>query len=574
MSKVTKAPTDFNDVHNIGGLDAVRAQIMPVVEQLRSGSAINDSAPDPELSPDDNYYESLAENSPHPSTPEVAAPTFTIEKILQRFAFAMPNGKIWDAHKRIIMKKTVLKELIGAELFKEWMSHADRKVVDEHVVKRAETAAPKEGERGLYDALDRFVYLYPETSVWDTKKRKVVSCTGLKVAIADCYDDWIKHPNRKEIDIENLVFDPTQKVDPDTHINMFRGLAIEPAETSTGCSAIKEMVYFLCNGYMGNDAAAREADEGNQVYWWLVRWLAYPLQNMGAKMATAVMMHSEVQGSGKSLFFDKVMRGIYGEYSGTLGQHQLESPYTDWRSQMLYGVFEEIFSRDQKYSHTGTLKQMITGETMRIEKKFVSGWEEANHMNGVFLSNEIQPFPIDPTDRRMLVIWPEGKLSIDLRDRVLAEINNGGIQAFYRWLLDLDLKGFHTHFEPPMTGAKERLIDFGRSGWDSFYREWQTGALGVPYGTCLLSDLYKVYKSWCRDGNEKVLSMKAFSSFLSVPSRGRRRPDCHYTLGVNKHKGTFLQIGSMPEKDGLTQSVWFGRCVEEFREKMGVSFAD
>src|SRR5690625_2799769 len=108
---------------------------------------------------------------------------------------------------------------------------------------------------------------------------------------------------------------------------------------------------------------------------------------------------------------------------------------------------------------------MITGKTQRIEKKFISGWEESNHMNAVFLSNEVQPFPIEPSDRRMLVLWPRRKLPAELQHDVTTEINNGGIPAFYGWLLSIDLAGFDPHTKPPMTPEKERIIDFGRPGW-------------------------------------------------------------------------------------------------------------
>jgi len=300
---------------------------------------------------------------------------------------------------------------------------------------------------------------------------------------------------------------------------------------------------------------------------WLMSWLAYPLQNVGGKMATAVMMHSEMQGSGKSLFFDGIMRKIYGsDYSATLGQHQLESPYTDWRSKMLYGVFEEIFSRDQKYSHTGTVKQMITGETQRIEKKFMSGWEEANHMNAVFLSNEIQPFPVEPFDRRMLVIWPEGKLPEDLKNRVVEEMEGEGVTAFYYHLLNFPLHGFDAHTQPPMTEAKERLIDFGRAGWDSFYQEWRKGYLAVPFMPCLIVDLYEAYKAWCHSGHERQISLKKFSDFMSIPSRGKRKRDVSYELGISKKKGTFLIVSEQPES--LTQSAWLGGCVGTFKKAL------
>lgn len=87
----------------------------------------------------------------------------------------------------------------------------------------------------------------------------------------------------------------------------------------------------------------------------------------------------------------------------------------------------------------GLIKHMITGETIRIDKKFMSGYEQSNHINCVFLSNDTQPIAIGRKDRRFLVVWPENKLSTDLKNRVMQCIDDGGIQAFtltcckYRW---------------------------------------------------------------------------------------------------------------------------------------------
>ncbi|MBL4761207.1 MAG: DNA primase, partial [Gammaproteobacteria bacterium] len=258
---------------------------------------------------------------------------------------------------------------------------------------------------------------------------------------------------------------------------------------------------------------------------------------------------------------------IYGEYSSTLGQHQMESQYTDWRSRKLYCPFEEIFSRDQKYSHTGTVKQMITGATQRIEKKFVSGWEEANHMNAVFLSNEIQPFPVEPSDRRMFVIWPKTKLEkshvyeiIDKDDCVL----NGVCEAWFHFLLNYDVGDFRAHTEPPETNEKQRLIDFGRPSWDTFYLMWQRGALEVPFMTCLSTDLYVLYKSWCKLNGEHSVSHTRFGGFIAV--RMRRRSDIEYEVGQGSKKGTFLFTESVPK--GVKQVAYLGQKVRDFNIKL------
>ena len=310
---------------------------------------------------------------------------------------------------------------------------------------------------------------------------------------------------------------------------------------------------------------------------WLMCWLAYPLQNVGSKLASAVLMHSETHGTGKSLLFEEVLKPLYGEYAATLGQHQLESQYTDWRSQKLFGLFEEVFSRDQKYSHTGTLKHMITGATHRIEKKFVSGWEEANHMNAVFLSNEIQPFPVEPSDRRMLVVWPRRKLGQGLKERVLAEIADGGVAAFYGYLLSMPMEiqeqredgqalvDFGHHSEPPMTPEKQRLIDFGRPSWDTFHRKWRSEELDVPYQSCLTDDLHTVYKRWCQRRSEHVISQTKFSTMLAT--REEKVSGVRWRIPPNvSKKGTFFMIGG--PADGETQEEWLGRCVREFQSAM------
>ena len=416
--------TDFNDLQHEHGIDEVAKQVL---------AAAND--------------DQLTGSPPSPSN---ESEDTKLETLVKLYALVMPDNKVWDASKRRILKPAAFKAMVQEKMYKQWLDHPERKTVEHEDVSKIEAAAQKEGVGGLGAALARYVYLYPTDGVWDRETHEVVPMSGLRYAIANCFNFWLTHPYREQINKENLVFDPSMKADPDTHINMYTGIEMQPVDNSEAAIPIHQLVMHLCNG----DQVA---------YKWLLDWIAYPLQNPGSKMASAILMHSETHGSGKSLFFEECVKAIYGKYGATLGQHQLESQYTDWRSSKLFAIFEEIFSRDQKYSHTGTIKHMITGKTHRIEKKFVSGWEEANFMNAVFLSNEIQPFPLEPSDRRFLVIWPLTKLSQELNDAVMNSLANRGVEAFYNELLNRDLSQMTTHTEPPITEAKEHLIEFGRA---------------------------------------------------------------------------------------------------------------
>lgn len=519
--------TDLNDLHREKGLDAV-------AEQLKNAVPPESSAP-----PDLEAGEAVA------AVNNIEKPT--IDSVLRRYAYVMPDGKIWDSHSMKFVKVGAFKSFITPAIYSEWINHDERRSVNADDVSDLAATAQVASVGGLSQALDRYVYLNPSSTAWDCVDRDIVALADLRFAIADCFDHWLKHPNRKEIPKRNLVFDPTQSVVKDDHINRFRGLPLKPKRNDHGCENILRMMYSLCN-------------EDKEVFNWLANWLAYPLQNVGAKMDTAVLMHSDVHGSGKSLFFEGVMSRIYGEYSRTFGQAQLESQYNDWMSACLFGVFEEVLSRSQKYSHTGTVKQMITGNKLWVEKKYVSGWEEANHMNSVFLSNEVQPLPIEPSDRRFLIIWPEAKLLLEFQNGVQAELENGGAEAFYAWLLSRDLTGFNQRSKPPITDAKRRLIDFGRPSWEVFFDEWKNGELDVCFCSCLVSQLFKVFCRWCSERKEHPVSQNKFSGFIAT--KAKRRRDVHYQINGQDKKGIIFEVGQKTEKQ--TKGEWIGQCISEF----------
>lgn len=547
---------DFNDLHVSEGLTAVAAQLNAAIEKAR---AVEYSPAPP------SHGDAAGEFSNDAVAPADVVPTdaseMTIDDAVKRFALIFPSGDVWDTHNQCKLKIAAFKRLTGKKVGQEWLDSGVKRQVNEDDILAAVLAAKKRGVQGLDRALERFVYLEPSKEVWDRELREVITIDQVRCVIPAAFDFWNTSPDRQMVLRKNVVFDPSQRVDPDTYINMFQGLPLQPVPDDDACRGIRALLWSLVN-------------EDDHVWTWITRWLAYPLQHVGAKLRTAILMHSEMQGSGKSLFFEGVMRPIYGRYAATLGQHQMESQYTDWQSNLLFGLFEEIFSRSNKYSQMGTIKQMITGEKTRIEKKFMSGWEEANHMNAVFLSNELQPFPVETTDRRFLVIWPDRKIDPDLKARVSYELKHGGIEAFYAWLLRVDLGDFDRYTEAPMTKAKERLIEFGLPSWEIFYREWTAGNLDAPYHSCLSDDLFLVYDAWCKAGHERTMSREKFSNAMAV--RLKRRSSLKYDDpgGAGKkakkdRKGTFFLIFDKPEKK--TQSEWLSDCVRNFRDKADLS---
>jgi len=471
------------------------------------------------------------------SAPGEAAPAadggageeLTYEQVLRRYVLVEGTTHVWDLDKARVMKKTAFEARVGKPLAKQWMDDTLKKLISDDKVKEIEQARKMAGKKGgalNLEPIERYVYIDGTKDVWDREKKRRVAEGAVKMALGDMYGMWLNSPERRVVDVENIVFDPTMTKDPNVYINTFDGLPMEPARDDGACENLRWLISFLCNHDQSSSA-------------WLIRWLAYPLQHLGAKMDTAVLAHSTMEGSGKSLLFADAFGMLYGQYAATVGQTQLESNFNAWQSRKLWAVFEEVVSRDQRYNQVGKIKHLVTGKTVRMESKFINGWEEANHMNAVFLSNEIMPWPIAPSDRRMLVLWPMETLPVDRQKAIGRELANGGVAALYAWLLSIDLGDFDQRTRPPSTDARERLVALSRASWQTFLFLWQYGELGRDmWGACLSTDLYAMFLEWCHRNKEHVMSQTKFSLFISSEvDKTRAIP---WTDGSNRKFGAFF----------------------------------
>jgi phage/plasmid primase-like uncharacterized protein len=500
--------SDFNDLYLAESLDAVRDQVQAAISRALS----EDSAPSGEAGIPAHFDEVPAPAAPAAATtPEEASAMRvpTLEVLLSHFCLIYPTTDVWDSLRKQRLKKSAFTAWVGKELASQWEKDPKRRTILRDTLPtlvggRAVEGGPGGGKLG--EMLDNLTLLRGTETVWDAIGQQVMSLGAVRADYtAELTSKWQEHTQRKTIEAKNLVFDPTQQADPVTHVNIFGGWPLTPKDRPDLIGPILALLASLCEA---EDKAAECVE-------WILRWLAYPLQHPGAKMQTALLVFGEKQGTGKSLFFQDVLLPIYGEYGGVASQHQLDSTFTAWRSRKLFMLFEEVLSRDDRYSHNGTLKYMITGKNMSINQKNLPERDERNHMNSAFLSNEPQPIPIELEDRRFMVIEARRKQDKDFYDQVQASIAAGGCEAFYHFLLNLPLEDFNEHTKPPMTLAKERVIEFGLNSWMSFHRAWKDGYLDAPYCSCLSEDLYIMYKRWCDKSGEKPLTLCKFAGLIA-----------------------------------------------------------
>lgn len=447
----------------------------------------------------------------------------------------------------------------------------------------------EEGGRGaeavsvlsLDEAVERFIFIDDKTGeyVFDTLTREI--CKRSKVikmlAAGVREDDLKRHPvwQRRAVFLDRIGFDPTEK-DASVECNLWRGWPTKPKRGK--CDLLLSLLHYQCSA---------EPAVANELFDWVIKWLAYPIQHPGTKMQTAIIMHGP-QGTGKGRFFEWGYMPIFGRYGVYLDQDALEDKHgSDWQSCKLFVLADEVLARAEMYHHKNKLKNLVTSKRIRVNPKGLIAYEETNHLNIVFLSNEKQPLVLENDDRRYCVIWTPPPLDQDFYDELSDEIEAGGVEALHWYLLnEVDLGDFRPWTKPPVTQAKRDLINMSRDSVDRFFRDWQTGDTPFPLCPAGSSDVYRAYLLWCRENGERLPRpenhfaghvakldgwFKGHKDVMIEDEFGIRRPKrTRVIVPSDAALNEWAKLGNKDYRrsDSESMSEWVTACFFEFRESL------
>lgn len=434
----------------------------------------------------------------------------------------------------------------------------------------------------LDDLVARFVPLDDGTGkiVFDQWRSTIALREQMNVLLpaGQRIEDIKRHPvwqTRGAAYMDEVGFDPGGD-EPGIKLNTWRGWPLKPAEKGQGsCDLQLELLRYLCS----DDPAA------DLVYRWLLCWMAWPLQNPGAKLLSAIIMHGK-QGTGKSTVF-KTLARIYGaktrrNYSVVLDQRALQDSFNaEWENK-LFILTEEAVANSDKWNYKNELKELVTGDKVRIRKVFTDAYYQTNRINFVFISNEHFPLPIDNDDRRHLVVWCPTALGQDFYAEVRAEIDSGGVEALYRHLLDIDIPRFCPEFDPngrpPMTDAKRALIELSNPSEVRFAQEWLAGETRFPVCPCMSEDFYTAYLRWCRingearprASNQFFGALRRFDGFVKKKAQlytDFRETDLHVKPLIFPPEAAITRDELRFSPD-TSESAWRWKCVDTFHKSL------
>lgn len=424
-------------------------------------------------------------------------------------------------------------------------------------------SSSKPGERGgklrpiqdLGELLERYSLIYGGGgAVFDHREHTLLPLADMKNACVrpELHKAWMEHADRDIVRPVEVGFDPAGE-DPAVTCNLWGGWPTTPVPGK--CDRIIDLLQYLCSGERNS----------RELFQWVLRWCAYPIQRPGAKMKSTVVVHGG-QGAGKNLFFEAVM-ALYGQYGSILDQNALVDKHNDWASRKLFLIADEVVAQAHRFEQKNLLKVLVTGTKIRINPKHIAAYDEVNHVNLVFLSNEQMPVVLEEDDRRHCIIWTPPKKDPAYYKAIMDEMANGGLAAFHDYLLNVDLGDFNTGTLPPDTEAKRDLIALAQDSPVDFIdalSAWEIPPLKPMPG--LTEEWYQVYRRWCDGAGIKPASLKRFVSTIEK-RRGIRtsRKGHRQLVNITNPLSTLLFGFSAPE--GMIEADWLGEQILAMRNR-------
>lgn len=264
-------------------------------------------------------------------------------------------------------------------------------------------------------------------------------------------NEWLKWPHRRTHN--KLTYSPGQEpITNQNEYNLWTGWGVEPQPGN--CTPWGQLLEYVFQSNPENKK-------------WFLQWLAYPLQNPGAKMYTSSVLFSLNEGVGKSLI-GITMGKIYGSNFSAITQADIHKSFNEWSVNKQFVLGDDVTGSDRR-ADADLLKVMVTRETMIVDKKYQPTYVVPDCINYLFTTNQPDAFFLGRADRRFAIFEIEGA---PLSEKFYKQYDhwlwktNGPAALFHHLLNGIDCASFNPKAPAPMTSAKSDMISLSRSELD------------------------------------------------------------------------------------------------------------
>jgi putative DNA primase/helicase len=325
--------------------------------------------------------------------------------------------------------------------------------------------------------------------------------------------------NKRDAMVFNPALPPGDNKEQGVY-NLFQGLAIDRRAAfewrdSAGAQAAPFFEHIRLIWCQGDD----------RLFQYVLRWFASIVQHPEQRMATALVLKS-AEGAGKGIVVQKVAE-ILGRthLCHTTSMDDVLGSFNECLKGKLL-VFLDECTWGGNHRDAGTIKKLITEETIHINEKFKPRYAMQNCANFVIASNEDWVVPAGLQSRRFLCLRLDdrfaGALASEQAQQHFAALRACPAGAIAHVLYSVDLRGF----EPRDVPVTELLQDQQSRTLGSEAQfvlgliESSSRLLGTE---CAADELYRHYCDETRGrASSRVVFLKQIALILGVRSRQAR----------------------------------------------------
>lgn len=343
---------------------------------------------------------------------------------------------------------------------------------------------------------------------------------------------WLADSRRVEVD--TLTYMPGSDRLCGGSLNLWRGMGLEPQ-----AGDVSRWLELLTRNV--TDHALRK---------WVIQWMAYPLQHLGAKMNSYIHLFGP-PGSGKQALIAPLMR-IYGaDNSIVIGKDQIQSSFNSVYANKQFVNIDELHGGADLLgvAVANRIKMLVTGERMVVNTKGQPEYSVPNCANVVSTANYSDAIRLDDDDRRAAVVrFGErgNKHPREYWEEYFHWIEGEGAAIVYDYLLTVDLTGFDPKGWAPMTEDKVEVTRATRRVDEQWVAQlWDDPSQVLP----------PILKSRClMTGDE--LAQYCYGEDPAGVTPGKRN-----ALGIRMHSAGFPRIEL--KVDGRKVRYWIIRKRDE-----------
>lgn len=211
-------------------------------------------------------------------------------------------------------------------------------------------------------------------------------------------------------------------------------------------------------------------DNNDEVYEYVISWIARLIQNPGIKNETAIVLKG-LQGTGKNTFTEAICELLSGYSAPNVTEiSELTGQFNSVVENKMLIILNELKNcGEDRMANFNSLKSIITDKTIRINEKNQPRRRAENIANFIFCTNNAFPVKIEVGDRRYVVLHVNGKFksNFDFFNNLYNSFNKEFYDNLLTYFMKRDLSEFNVRLIPS-TEAKEDLIDASKTPIDQW----------------------------------------------------------------------------------------------------------